>query len=953
MASLNVNSLIPKIDEIRLLVENKKIDILVVNETKINDKVEDQLIAIDDFSLKRCDRNRNGGGVALYVKNTVNFKPREDFPNKSLELVCIEVEPKNSLPFIILGWYRPPNSPVSCFECLEENLRYFDGENKEMILLGDTNCDFSDFSTTDANLSYISHLRELYDLFGMSQVIKEHTRVTVETSTLIDHIATTNQSNIADSGVFKTCLSDHYLIYCVRKLHGGVKREHKYITSRQLKNFDKTAFLSDLSEVDWEGLVSQARDIDEAVNGWTRMFSLILEKHAPTLHRRVSDKFTPWLNSSYFKLVKTRDKLKIKAVRSNSKLLMQSYRQIRNKANNLNRQLKREYFSEKITQFQGDLKKTWKTINQIINKKSSTTFVASLKVDGENISDSAKIASSMNEFFCTIGDRLSKKIPDKPNPLLSNEYSIDRPSSSFAFSAIMTDKLIASLNKMKTSHGSGNDGIASFFLKIALPIIKGSLCDLFNLSLFSGKFPDCWKIARVAPIFKSGQRDDRSNYRPISVLPLISRLFEKLLYDQFYDYLNTNKLIYRHQSGFRSLHSVVTCLMKNTNDWYLNIDKGEYTGLIFIDLKKAFDTVDHNILLQKLAKYSVNGLEHDWFASYLNNRKQFCKVNGVSSSISDINCGVPQGSCLGPLLFLIYINDLPFSLEKAHVSMYADDTTISHSSMSLADLQHDLNWDISNLQDWLHGNNLSLNVVKTQSLIVGSGPNIRKIQSQPDAQPAFVINNDNIEIVSSFKYLGVQVDNQLKWDDHIDMVKKKALQALGLVKYSKKYLSSEVLAKMYRGLVEPHLSYCCSVWGNCSKRKIDSLQKVQNRAARIVMNSGYDASAAPLIQSLGWPTISSLIHKETATMVYKSLNELAPEYMRNLFTRCSGSNGRVLRSTDTDLKLPLLITSAGQKSFSYRGARLWNSLSREAKVATSLNAFKRLSKNDVDALSQS
>ena len=357
--------------------------------------------------------------------------------------------------------------------------------------------------------------------------------------------------------------------------------------------------------------------------------------------------------------------------------------------------------------------------------------------------------------FCTVGDRLSKKIPDKPNPLLSNEYSIDRPSSSFAFSAIMMDKLTASLNKMKTSHGSGNDGIASYFLKIALPIIKGSLCDLFNLSLFSGKFPDCWKIARVAPIFNSGQRDDRSNYRPISVLPFISRLFDKPLYNQFNDYPSTSKLIYRHQSGFRSLHSVVTCLMKNTNDWYLNIDKGEYTGLIFIDLKKAFDTVDHNILLQKLTKYGVNGLENDWFASYLNSRKQFCKVYGVSSCISDMNRGVPQGSCLGPLFFLIYINDLPYSLEKAHVSMYADDTTISHSSLSLADLQHDLNCDLSNLQDWLHGNKLSLNVVKTQSLIVGSGPNIRRIQSQPDAQPSFKIDNDNIEIVSSFKYLGV------------------------------------------------------------------------------------------------------------------------------------------------------------------------------------------------------
>ena len=164
---------------------------------------------------------------------------------------------------------------------------------------------------------------------------------------------------------------------------------------------------------------------------------------------------------------------------------------------------------------------------------------------------------------------------------------------------------------------------------------------------------------------------------------------------------------------------------------------------------------------------------------------------------------------------------------------------------------------------------------------------------------------------------------------------------------------AEILAKMYRGLVEPHFSYCCSVWGNCSKPKIDSLQRVQNRAARIVMNSGHDASTAPLIQSLGWSTISNLIHKETATLIYKSLNDLAPGYMRNLFARCSESNGRVLRSTDTDLKLPLLKTSAGQKSFSYRGARLWNSLSREAKVATSLSAFNRLSKNDVDTLNQS
>ena len=353
-------------------------------------------------------------------------------------------------------------------------------------------------------------------------------------------------------------------------------------------------------------------------------------------------------------------------------------------------QRKRKYFSEKLTQFQGDLKKTWKTINQAINKKPSTTVVPCLTVDGQTVKGQKEIASSMNEYFCSIGNKLSEKIPRNANPFLSGEYATKTPPSSFYFSAIMTDRSSSTLNKMKTSHGSGHDGIASFYLKSALPVVGGSLCDLFNKSLFAGKCPEDWKIVRIAPIFKNKARDDRSNYRPISVLPFITRLFEKLIFNQFYDYLDANKSLYEHQSGFRLLHSVTTALMASTNDWYLNIDKGKYTGLIFIDLKKAFDTVDHEILLEKIKMYGVTGMEHDWFTSYLDNRKQFCRINGSSSDMKGITCGVPQGSYLGPLLFLIYINDLPFALQKSHVSMYADDTTISLSSKSIADLQNDL-----------------------------------------------------------------------------------------------------------------------------------------------------------------------------------------------------------------------------------------------------------------------
>ena len=217
-------------------------------------------------------------------------------------------------------------------------------------------------------------------------------------------------------------------------------------------------------------------------------------------------------------------------------------------------------------------------------------------------------------------------------------------------------------------------------------------------------------------------------------------------------------------------------------------------------------------------------------------------------------------------MFLIYINDLPFSLQKFHVSMYADDTAISLSSKSIDDLQNDLNLDLLKLQDLLHANKLSLNVVKTQSLIIGSGPNIRKIESQPDAPSSFTIGDQDIEMINNTRYLGVQIDSNLNWDKHIDTIKTKANRALGLIKYSKKYLPSDVINKMYRGIVEPYLSCCCSIWGCCSESRINVLRKIQNRAARIVTSSPYDASAAPIIESLARTTVSDLIRKETATL---------------------------------------------------------------------------------------
>ena len=242
--------------------------------------------------------------------------------------------------------------------------------------------------------------------------------------------------------------------------------------------------------------------------------------------------------------------------------------------------------------------------------------------------------------------------------------------------------------------------------------------------------------------------------------------------------------------------------------------------------------------------------------------------------------------------------------------MYADETAISHSSRCLSKLQDDLNQDLVNLQNWLHGNKLSLNVVKTQSLIIGSRPNIQKIEKQTEAKPSF---EQKINVITDTKYLGVQIDDKLQWDRHIK--KAKALRALGLIKHAKKFLPSGVLQKIYRGIVEPHFSYCCSVWGCCNETNLDSLQKIQNRAARITTNSPYDAPAIPLLQNHGWPSIRDLIKKETATVTFKALNSLAPQYLGELFSKCSEGSNRNLRSTDTNLQIPLKNTHRPKSIF--------------------------------------
>ena len=577
-----------------------------------------------------------------------------------------------------------------------------DKEGKEIILLGDcdlTNCDLPIKKAEQQIDNDTKHMTGLYELFSFKQLIEEPTRVTLTTSSIIDHVATTCARNIVEAGVHKVSLSDHYMVYCIRKFNG--EKGHKMIKTRQMKNFDKEAFLADVSGICWEQMFSETDNINALVNHWSSLFSLIIDKHAPITEMRVSEKYCPWIDKDLRALMQTRDKLKKAASKRESQFLMDSYGQVRNKVNTINTQLKKQYYTDKILSCQGDMKESWKTIYELLNKRSKSSNIECLKDLGTENTHKKDISNAMNNFFCSVGKDLANKIAPVPNPLLSGDYDVNKDKAEFSFKTIEVKDIRAAFAKIKTAKSFGIDNISSFFLKLALPFIENSLAALFNTSIETSQFPGSWKVARVTPIFKEGDKAEKSNYCPISVLRVISRLFEKLVFDQLYQHMKENCLFSPDQSGFLRLHSTLTCLLKNTDDWYSGLDLGQLVGLIFIDFKKAFDTVDHEILCKKLQIYGVQHRELSWFRSYLSYRKQFCRVNGVASDIEDIEVGVPQGSCLGPLLFLIYINDLPRAVQGSTVSMYADDTSLCHQSNDISQLNKAINNDLRHLDSWL------------------------------------------------------------------------------------------------------------------------------------------------------------------------------------------------------------------------------------------------------------
>ena len=501
---------------------------------------------------------------------------------------------------------------------------------------------------------------------------------------------------------------------------------------------------------------------------WKNLFLEVLDKDAPLQHKKIRSNKVPWMTSDIKKLMNTRDNFKRKAILTNNENDWLIFKTTRNKVNIELRNAKKDYYSSKIADQKFNPKKAWKSINSLLGRQNKPTVINELCVGENNFTNHEDIAEGFNEYFSNIGPNLASNI-DSSN--YNFETHVKNAKSEFAaFQHVTVSHVSHLLHGLSSNKATGIDKISCKIIKLATPVISDSLTLIFNQAITLSSFPDEWKIARVIPLYKNGQCNIPGNYRPISVLPAISKIMERILYDQLHSYLTTFELLSDSQFGFRKSHSTASALLDCTNEWYVNLDRKMFNLVVLIDLKKAFDTVDHQILLRKLELYGIKGQALTLLRSYLTNRNQKCQIKNSFSSKRQIKCGVPQGSILGPLFFLLYINDLPHCLNKTKPRMFADDTNLTASANSLTDLEAAANSDLENLRKWLIANRLSLNVAKTEFMLIGSKPMIKNISV---SHPNVLIENKQIKQVNECKTLGVTIDKHLSWKSNTEKICKK------------------------------------------------------------------------------------------------------------------------------------------------------------------------------------
>ena len=869
--------------------------------------------------------------MSLYIRNGLNFDIRK-LPTSSSECLFIDIMFPNTKPITFGACYRPPsdNNFLANFRPVLDSFE----TDRETYIMGDFN-----ICTRQKSSLYNSYC-DLLQSFSLSQLISEPTRITPQSSSVIDHVLCNPLCNVKSSGVLDVGVSDHQFTFCIRGRIVPPCSEPIVHRFRSMGNYSREMFCVKLREVDWSRVMLET-DVSLSLRYFIDILLGVINEIAPYHQIRAKHDSAPWMCRGILVGIRKRDDLfrKFKKDKNNG-TLYKAYCKQRNLVQRDIRLAKSEFFRGKMKECGGDSAKLWRQLGYIGYSEPKSKASIVLEHEGAKIFEASKVANVFNRYFTYIASNLVNLLPT-PSGIYSTASATFRNfyrnrgihGPCFTLMPVPRHFILTQLNSFNPGKSTGLDDISPRFLKDGASALAEPIGHIVNLSILTETVPAELKRAKVVPIFKKGSRLDPGNYRPVSILSAVSKILERAVNGQLVSHLNSRKLLYEYQSGFRSKYSTDTCLMNLTDYVKGKVNNGELVGMVMIDLRKAFDTVDGDILIGKLSAMGVTSL--DWFRSYLFDREQCTQVGGKNSSFLQITCGVPQGSILGPTLFLCYVNDMASCL-NCHLSLYADDSALIFSGKNASQIASFLSQELSLCKKWLIDNRLSLHVGKTESILFGSG---RRIRAAGDFK--VTCDGETVQRVTSIVYLGVRLDQCLSFDEYVVKVCKNANNRLSFLYRYSHLLDVQTRKMLCNSLVLSNLTYCISAWypGLGTGLK-DRLNVVQRKMVRFV--NGWkprEHVGVREIKSAGWLIFPKRASLSQLCHLFKIRAGLAPSYLSRDF--CPTGDIHHHHTRGSDLNYFIDSRKFPPNTFHYTTVREWNALPHDLRCAPSLASFKR------------
>ncbi|MCG8046320.1 MAG: reverse transcriptase domain-containing protein [Candidatus Thiodiazotropha endolucinida] len=892
-------------------------DILCFTESHLNEDVLTESLLLDNFSTPfRKDRNNRGGGILVYINNKIFCERKTELEIFWDECIWLKINQKR-VSFLLGVFYSPKTSDLNFFNKFNDNIELAQQNTNNLIIVGDLNDDL----LNDRN--YL--LKDVLLLNSLENIITDPTRGIA----LLDPVILPFDQQVLDSGTLSIpeAISDHSATYLTVPFEYPLSTSYKRTVWLYKKgNYE---LLSDkINTHEWNYL--NYLEVNDATKQFETDLTNFAKQTIPTQEITVRKDDKPWYDSEVRKHSRIRDRMKSKAEKSNNPVHWQKYKSVRNKVNNLKRHAKEKFYSNLETTLiessSNNRREFWKIVRHFVKSNQSSTSIPPL-ITQENgqrqiHSTDHEKAECLNSYFTSIST-VPDTIPDLPPFQPKSNATLE----TFEISEQEVYDILSSLNANKAS---GPNFISYRLLKSFARAVTKPLTILFNRLINDGIFPDPWKFSYVIPIPKKGDASDPSNNRPIALLNPLGKVMERVIFKHLYNYLYSNGLIYNRQSGFIPGHSTTLQLIDIYHSICNIFDNNQFSCMVFCDISKAFDRVWHEGLIFKLKQYGISDQLLSFLENYLSNRKQSVLLNDVISPSLSVTAGVPQGSVLGPLLFLIYINDISENLLSL-TRLFADDSSLFVSATNMGDLEGILNHDLLIITHWAKQWLIKFNPNKTEAMLFSYTPR--------EYFPNIVFDGVSVKFVNEHKHLGITFSDNMKWNKHIESILSPASRIIGIMRKLKYDFSRTALNQIYVSYVRPLLEYSSIVWDGCTVEQSSSLEKLQNEAARIVTGLTRSVSLERLYTECGWESLQSRRTNQKLKFMYRAVNGTVPSYISELIPPTVSEVSRYNLRDSSNITVPFTRTATFKRSCIPSSIALWNNLDPSTRMKPTLSSF--------------